>query len=144
MRNSESVSIIVPIYNRGEEVTKTLDSVINQTFRPIDLILVDDGSSDDTGLHVKRWLDANQQPDFSVRYFLKNNGGPASARNLGISVAIGKYIYFLDSDDVLYPNCIALAAHELASTGYDMLLFGFDAQFPSGESRAIFRRFALP
>jgi len=88
------LSVIVPAYNREQVVRETVDSVLGQTERDLEVIVVDDGSTDSTGEVVKGIGDER------VRYFRKENGGAASARNLGLSKAGGEYVAFLDSDDV--------------------------------------------
>lgn len=89
------VSIIVPIYNTGEYLYKCLDSIVNQNLREIELILVDDGSTDNSGAVC----DFYSERDKRVRVIHKKNEGVSVARNLGIKVARGEYIGFVDSDD---------------------------------------------
>jgi len=86
-------SIIVPIYNREKYLKRSIDSILNQSFEDWELILVDDGSTDNSH-EIMRSYD-----DIKIRCFFKENGGVSSARNLGIDNANGKYIAFLDSDD---------------------------------------------
>jgi hypothetical protein len=82
------VSVIIPTYNRSALLQETIDSVLRQTFNNFEVIVVDDGSTDDTSVVVKGIKDDR------VLYFHKPNGGPASARNLGLSKAKGDYISF--------------------------------------------------
>lgn len=100
------VSVIVPTYNRADRLPATLDSAWQQTYRPIELIVVDDGSTDDTVETVKRWADARDDGQFEVRVFQQENRGPSAARNLGLIRSGGEYIQFLDSDDRLHPQKI--------------------------------------
>ena len=87
------VSIVIPSYNRSYIVTDAIESAQNQTYKNIEIILIDDGSTDETKqLVIKQFGDA-------VTYVYKQNGGASSARNLGINRSNGKYIAFLDSDD---------------------------------------------
>ncbi len=86
------VSVIIPTYNRRETISGTIDSVLNQTFRDFEIIVVDDGSTDGTGEVLAGYSDA-------VRVIRRANGGAAAARNLGMRVARGAWIAFLDSDD---------------------------------------------
>ena len=90
------VSIIVPVYNVEGYIRKCLDSLINQTLDDIEIIVVDDGSTDESINIIQEY--ENTYPD-KIRYFKKENGGVATARNFGISHATGEYIAFLDSDD---------------------------------------------
>jgi glycosyltransferase involved in cell wall biosynthesis len=90
-------SIIIPTFNREELIGTTLKSVLSQTFNDFEVIVIDDGGTDNTKEVV-----LNIQSPF-IRYFKKENGERGAARNFGIANANGKYISFLDSDDVLYP-----------------------------------------
>jgi glycosyltransferase involved in cell wall biosynthesis len=87
------VSIIIPVYNREQYIGSALESVLSQSYRPLEIIVVDDGSSDRTAEIVKRFED-------QVRYVYRTNGGPAAARNHGLALAIGEFIAFQDSDDL--------------------------------------------
>lgn len=89
------VSVIVPIYNVEKYLNKCIDSIIEQSLREIEIILVDDGSTDNSGAIAEMYA----QKDSRVKVIHKENGGQGSARNYGIEVAQGKYIGFIDSDD---------------------------------------------
>ncbi|HEX3081882.1 MAG TPA: glycosyltransferase, partial [Candidatus Saccharimonadia bacterium] len=95
------VSIVVPTYNRARVIKKTLASALSQTYPRIEVIVVDDGSSDDTQAVLQSISDPR------VHYFVKPNGGPSAARNFGVAKATGKWIMYLDSDDELLPECAA-------------------------------------
>lgn len=86
------VSVVIPTYNRGYIVTRAIDSVLAQTYRPVEMLVVDDGSTDDTATVVGRY-----GPE--VRYFSQPNGGVSAARNHGLMEARGEFIALLDSDD---------------------------------------------
>jgi len=90
-------SVIIPTYNLGSRLCDTINSVLGQSERDLEVIVVDDGSTDDTGKVVQRIKDSR------VRYFHKENGGTSSARNYGLSKARGEYVAFLDHDD-LWPK----------------------------------------
>lgn len=89
------ISVIVPTFNRGKVITKSIDSILKQTYRDFELIVVDDGSTDNTEEVVKGYCDER------IRYIRNdsNNHGPSKARNLGIIESKGEYIAFNDSDD---------------------------------------------
>ncbi|NQT82439.1 glycosyltransferase [bacterium] len=95
------VSVIIPTYNRREYVGRAIESVLAQTFLDHEIIVVDDGSTDKTSRVVAAYGD-------KVRYIYKRNGGSASARNLGIKHAKGRFIAFLDSDDTWLPEKLAI------------------------------------
>lgn len=92
-----SVSVIIPTYNRSKLLKEAIESVLQQNYTDFEVLVVDDGSTDDTHSVVKRFSDPR------LRYFYKDNGGQSSARNLGLVKAKGKYIAYLDEDD-LWPS----------------------------------------
>lgn len=96
------VSVIVPAYNAEESIVETLDSAIAQTYRPIEIIVVDDGSTDKTAIVVKRyqWAKMGAGKKLKIVYICQKNSGPSAARNRGIKVSSGEYIAFLDADDI--------------------------------------------
>jgi GT2 family glycosyltransferase len=98
------VSVVIPTYNRAHLIGRTLDSVRAQTFGELEIVVVDDGSTDDTRARVE----AIAAIDRRVRYVGKPNGGPASARNTGFRSARGDYVALIDSDDTWYPWKVAL------------------------------------
>ncbi|MBL4899048.1 MAG: glycosyltransferase family 2 protein [Colwellia sp.] len=89
------VSVIIPTYNRNELVLDAIDSVLEQTFQNFEIIIVDDGSTDDTKTHIDKY----QKKDTRIKYIFQENQGVSIARNTGIDAAQGQYIAFLDSDD---------------------------------------------
>lgn len=95
------VSTIIPVFNRAEMVRTAVDSVLAQTWRPIEIILIDDGSTDSTGQVLDALAGAH--PDI-IRVIHKENGGPGLAREAGRLVARGEFIQYLDSDDWLLPD----------------------------------------
>lgn len=105
-----NVSVIIPVYNREQFVGQTIDSVLNQTYRDYELIVVDDGSVDQTGRIVSSYGDR-------VHYIYQSHKGQASARNKGLTAAQGKNILFVDSDDVLLPSHLELLVSCLNSSG---------------------------
>ena len=92
------VSIIVPVYNVEHYLEECIKSVIEQTYKNIELILVDDGSTDKSG----KICDNYSSLDERIIVIHKNNGGLSSARNVGLEAAQGRYIIFIDSDDYWY------------------------------------------
>ena len=90
------VSVIVPVYNVEDYVERCLESLLNQTLKDIEIIVVNDGSTDNSETKIKKYLD--KYPD-KIKYLVKENGGLSDARNFGMLYATGEYIAFLDSDD---------------------------------------------
>lgn len=101
------VSVVVPVYNRAELVIGAMESVWGQTYRPIELVVVDDGSVDHTRAHVMQWASKHtDEPDFDFHYLHQENSGANSARNLGIQHSKGELVAFIDSDDHWLPGKI--------------------------------------
>lgn len=94
------ISVIVPIYNSAKTLHRCVDSILHQTYLNFELILINDGSSDNSGVICDKYV----QKDSRVRVFHKENGGVSSARNLGIEEATGDFITFIDSDDWVDSN----------------------------------------
>ena len=93
------ISVIIPTFNRGKLIGNSIKSVLNQTFKNIEIIVIDDGSTDNTKKVVEKFHNDK------IKYIkLKENKGGSNARNIGIKMAKGQYISFQDSDDIFYPN----------------------------------------
>lgn len=103
------VSVIIPTYNRARLVTKAIQSVLDQTYQDFEIIVVDDGSTDNT----KEVVGSFKEP--RIKYVYQDNSGICIARNNGINVSKGDYVLFLDSDDMLFKNAIAIEAGSLDS-----------------------------
>lgn len=103
------ISVIIPVYNVAEYLSRCVDSVLNQTWSRLEVILVDDGSTDSSGLIC----DAYARSDVRVTAFHKANGGLSSSRNYGLERAHGDWISFIDSDDWICPDFLS-TLHELA------------------------------
>ena len=95
MENNIKISVIVPVYNVAQYLPKCLDTIINQTFKDIEIICVDDGSTDNSGEILSQYA----KKDHRIIIIEKQNGGLSSARNAGLNVAKGEFIVFIDSDD---------------------------------------------
>ena len=94
------ISVVIPIYNVEKYIERCIDSVLNQTYMNLEIILVDDGSPDRCG----EICDNYAQIDKRIRVIHKENGGLSSARNAGLRIATGDYISFVDSDDWIEPH----------------------------------------
>jgi glycosyltransferase involved in cell wall biosynthesis/GT2 family glycosyltransferase len=102
MKSSPTVSVVIPCFNDGRYLPEALQSVFAQTLQPIEILVVDDGSTDPRTVKLLKTLDRPM-----VRILHHENRGLSAARNTGMRNAEGKYIYFLDADDVIYPECLA-------------------------------------
>lgn len=113
---SPLVSIIVPVYNAERYLRYCVDSILQQSYEHLEIILVDDGATDSSPMI----LDEYQRRDNRVRVIHQTNGGIAKAQNAGLDAAHGDYIAFADNDDILDRRNIELLLHALISTGADM------------------------
>ena len=114
------ISIIIPVYNVEKYLRQCLDSVVNQTLQDIQIICVNDGSTDGSLAILQEYADK----DSRIEIIDKPNGGnPGGARNAGIPRVRGKYMYFLDSDDWIDPTLCEKTYYRLESTGADLVLF---------------------
>ncbi|MGN0653415.1 MAG: glycosyltransferase family 2 protein [Oscillospiraceae bacterium] len=114
------ISVIVPVYNVERYIKQCVDSIINQTYRNLEIILVDDGSPDNSG----KICDEYSFSDDRIRVIHKENGGHVSARKAGVGIATGDYITFVDSDDWIDTEAYAHAAEVIRSHGVDVFIFG--------------------
>ena len=103
------LSVIVPVYNCEKYLKETLESISNQTFKDIEIICVNDGSTDDSVKVVEEFT----KQDDRVRIINKENGGLSSARNAGLDAAKGKYVAFVDGDDLLDSNAFEIALENI-------------------------------
>lgn len=128
-------SIVVPIYNREDNISDVIDSVVKQSYSKWELLLIDDGSTDATGVICKKYADVDER----IYYIEKENGGVSTARNKGINLASGDYIIFLDSDNSLTERSL-----EVLRTGFntcgdaDFIVYGYNesptkAWIPEGD-----------
>ena len=124
------VSIVVPVYNTGNYLKKCVDSILSQTCGDFELILVDDGSVD----RSPEICDQYQRADSRVKVIHKPNGGLSSARNAGLEIAVGKYIYFVDSDDYIEPLLLEKAVAVMEEKACDWATFGMVKADPGGSN----------
>ena len=120
------VSVIIPVYNTERYIARAVQSVLEQSYTAIEVILVNDGSTDASEEVCKEF----EQRYSRVNYFSQMNKGVASARNLGINIANGEYILFLDSDDTWKSNLVERVIECFQDTNCDMVRFGFLSHAP--------------
>lgn len=116
------VSVIVPVYNTEKYLKKCLDSLVNQTFTDIEVIIVNDGSIDNSEKIIKEY----EKKYSFIKSYKKKNGGLSSARNYGIDKATGKYIMFIDSDDYINNNMIELMYEKIIHDNSDIVVCEFN------------------
>lgn len=117
--NKPLVSIIIPTYNYAQLITETIESVLNQSYNNWECIIIDDGSTDNTEEVVKEFI--NRQSIYSFRYIKKVNEGTSIAKNTGINIANGKYIQFLDADDLISADKLEVQVSTLESVNADLV-----------------------
>ena len=118
---NDLISVIMPVYNVESYLAQSIESVLNQDHRNLELIIVDDGSTDGSGAIC----DAYAEKDSRVRVIHQRNGGAAAAKNAGLRVATGTYLTFVDSDDYLEPNVYGYMLRVLLENDADAAQFSF-------------------
>lgn len=113
---SETISVIVPVYNVETYLNECIESICNQTYTNLEIVLVDDGSVDGSGILCDEWINK----DSRVKVIHKANGGLSSARNVGIENATGELISFCDSDDYMFPEMLNKLAKYLIKCNADI------------------------
>lgn len=125
LRRIPAVSVVIPTWNRAELVCKAVDSVLSQSFSDFELLVIDDGSTDDTGSRLARY-------GARLRYLPQANAGVSSARNLGIANSRGKWIAFLDSDDTWDPRKLQMQMDAVDGQGRRFRLCFTDCRVSRG------------
>jgi glycosyltransferase involved in cell wall biosynthesis len=123
MDNQPMVSVIIPVFNGAAYIQGAIESVLNQTSKDVEIIVVDDGSTDETARLLGPWINNG-----AIRYVHQANKGSMVARNVGIRMAKGKFIKFLDSDDFLYPRQLELQVQHLENKP-DFVISATDYEF---------------
>lgn len=127
MEYKYKVSVIVPIYNVEKYIRRAVDSLIAQTLKEIEIILVDDGSPDNCGTIIDKYTSQHE----NIVALHKENGGLSDARNAGMTVAHGEYIGFVDPDDYIEPDMFEALYQTIKRTQTDMCLCGYIEEFTS-------------
>lgn len=126
--NNELISIIVPIYNKEDYLRQCLDSIINQSYTNFEVLLVNDGSTDSSGIICQEY----SERDSRFRYIEKKNGGVSSARNLGLELSEGAYITFIDSDDWIEFNYLEVLYNALRENNTDVAISSYKSYYLDG------------
>lgn len=118
MNSKELVTVIIPVYNVEKYIHKCIESVISQTYKNIEIILIDDGSIDNSGIICDEYM----KKDSRIRVIHKENKGVSNARNSGIELANGKYVTFVDSDDYLSSKYIEVLYECMINNNVDLVI----------------------
>ena len=134
-KEEELISVIVPVYNVEKYLEKCIDSIINQTYQNLEIILVDDGSTDGSG----KICDEYSRKDNRIKVIHKENGGLSDARNIGIKNANGGLIGFIDSDDYITENMFEVLQKDLRKYNADISSCDIQNVNEAGECLKIIR-----
>lgn len=121
MNTEVKISVIVPVYKVEKYLDRCVESIVNQTYKNLEIILVDDGSPDNCPAMCDAWIEKDER----IRVIHKENGGVSSARNLGIDESTGDYIGFVDSDDWIEPDMYESLLNAIKNTDSDVAICGF-------------------
>lgn len=124
------ISLVVPIYKVEKYLKRCIESILNQTYKNLEIILVDDGSPDNCG----KMCDEYAKKDERIVVIHKENGGLSSARNAGLERAKGKYVLFVDSDDFLVENGVEIVSKKALEKEYDLICFNYYNYLENGIS----------
>lgn len=131
--NNKKVSIIVPVYNASSHISICIDSILKQTYKNLEIILVNDGSTDDTLEKLNKYAQKHSQ----IKVYSKKNGGVASTRNYGLSKADGYYIMFMDNDDYIDKDYVEKMV-SFDDDDYDIINSGYVRETYDG--KVLFKR----
>lgn len=126
---SIKVSVIVPVYNTEQYLRKCLDSLVNQTLHDIEIIIINDGSSDNSEVIIQEYKE--KYPDL-IQSIIIENGGVSNARNIGIKQARGEYLAFCDSDDYIDLNMLEMMYQKAIIKGSDIVVSGYYSELEDG------------
>ncbi|WP_434798699.1 glycosyltransferase family 2 protein [Terrisporobacter vanillatitrophus] len=117
----KKVSMIVPVYNSEKYIEKCIQSILNQSYKNIEIIIINDGSKDSSDEIITKL----EKLDSRIKYIKQENSGPSQARNNGIRVSSGKYLMFVDSDDSINENYVELMVNKIEEKEYDVVCCGY-------------------
>ena len=121
------VSVIIPVFNRSSVLTRAINSVLHQSFKNFELIVIDDGSTDDTEMVLSSFIESG-----AIKYFKQENFGVSAARNLGASKARGEWLAFLDSDDEWHPDKLQIQIDFLTINSHLQIAYGEELWIRNG------------
>ena len=115
------ISVIVPVYNVAEYLDQCLDSIVNQSYRQLEILVIDDGSTDDSGNMCDRWAERDER----IRVVHQPNGGLSAARNTALDMMTGELVIMVDSDDLLHPEAVTILLRTMQEFQADVVLTDF-------------------
>ena len=145
------LSVIIPVYKAEKTIRRCLDRLLNQPHGDIEIIVINDGSPDSSGAICKEYAEKYSE----IKYVEKENGGVSTARNMGLDIARGEYVVFVDSDDWVYDNFFSTIEKSLNEDDWDLFQYSQDytdgktekpriqADFKSIDHQVIFNKIIL-
>lgn len=130
MTKDPLISIIVPVYNTAKHLPKCLNSIINQTYQNLEIIIINDGSTDNSDKIIQKYA----AKDSRIKTKYQKNQGLSAARNTGLNIATGKYVTFIDSDDTVEPDMINAMLSALHKHNAEISVCSFKEVYPSGKT----------
>ncbi len=137
--NNDLISVVVPCYNVEKYLTKCVDSIVNQSYKNLEIVLVDDGATDGT----PQLCDELAKTDDRIKVLHKVNGGLSDARNAGFAIANGDYVTFFDSDDWIEPDTIKIAYDKMINDNLDLVVWGYSADFVDDNENVLNNRICV-
>lgn len=134
------LSIIIPVFNVEVYIEECLESIIGAELSSMEIILINDGSTDNSGEIIREY----SRRDRRIKVIEKENGGSSSARNAGLKVAKGEFIFFIDSDDILYPSALVQALNKAKATHSDIVICDYFEFYALSEKKHRYDRAFLP
>lgn len=129
MNKKPTVSIIIPVYNGENVIDHTLESIMQQTYESLEILVINDGSIDNTA----KIIDAHMKEDSRIKLITIENSGPANARNEGLQKARGDYVMFVDGDDVVEQHAVERALQAALGSNCDLVIFGYSIFYKDDE-----------
>lgn len=133
------ISIIIPVYNAERYIAACLDSCLEQTYTDFDIILINDGSTDNSLLIIERYVNLSHK----IRIITTPNRGLVAARGRGVKESKSDYIFFLDSDDTIIPNALELLWNEVCNTYADIVVGNITTMLESGKVISVSRNYSI-
>ena len=140
MQNEPLISVIVPVYKVEQYLDRCVQSIVDQTYKNLEIILVDDGSPDNCPAMCDAWA----EKDDRVQVIHKENGGVSSARNVGLDAVTGSYIAFVDADDWIESDMLEFLLHNIIEFKADISGCTFSKDFSGNETSYVNLNFSEP
>lgn len=137
MENKCDISIIVPCYNVESYISETLDSLVNQNFENYEIICINDGSTDHTQDILRKYESHNK----NISVISQQNCGIGQSRNTGIKAAQGKYLFYVDGDDLVEEDCLKVLFHQMEKNNLDIIYFSAESFYDTHELEEMFSEF---